>query len=227
VKPINTAWRARLNGYAERIDALSLRERAIVFLSLAAVLAALMHSLLIAPLNERTKRQLAAQTKQNAELQALRDQFSIASGASRGDAETSQLQQRLATALQSQTQLRRAVELGFQGLGGQGGLRELLATLLRQHARLSLVRLVTLDSAPAAFSQASDPSPAASAGGRELQWRGIEMQISGNYLDQQQYLLELERAVPKLHWGEMRVWSQGDRQPVLLQIQLYVPKEQP
>lgn len=229
MKPvINTkGLRARLQAYAGRIDGLSLRERVIVFLCLAAMVVAALDSFFIAPLNKQAQTQAKAQLKQNLDLQALREQFTLASGASRGSGQDGVLQQRLSAALQQQAQLKTKVLAGFQDLGAQTGLRDLLATLLQQHARLSLVRLTTMDegSGPAPLrTPASLPVTPGQALPRELQWRGIEMQITGDYLDQLQYLKQLEHEMPQLHWGELRLWSQGNGQPVLLQLQVFVPK---
>lgn len=223
----NKALRARLQSHADRIDGLSLRERVIIFLCLAAMLVATLDSFFIEPLNKQTQTQAKAQLKQNQDLQALREQFTQASAASRGGSQDAVLQQRLSTALQQQGQLKAAVFVGFQNLGAQTGLRDLLATLLQQHARLSLVKLTTMDdgSGPASLrTPATLPATTGQAPPRELQWRGIEMQITGDYLDQVDYLKQLERELPNLHWGELRLWSQGNRQPVLLQLQVFVPK---
>ena len=226
------ALRAQLQGYANRIDGLSLRERVIVFLCLAAMVVAALDSFFIEPTNKQAQAHAKAQLKQNQDLLALREQFTLASGASRGSGQDAALQQRLSAALQQQTQLKTAVLAGFQQLGAQTGLRDLLATLLQQHARLSLVKLTTMDEGggpaplrtPTSLPTAAPTTAPGQAPPRELQWRGIEMQITGDYLDQVQYLRQLEREMPNLHWGEMRLWSQGNHQPVLLQLQVFVPK---
>jgi len=49
-------WQARWERQAKRIDALSLRERAILFLSIAAVLAAIFDTAVLSPLSARAKQ---------------------------------------------------------------------------------------------------------------------------------------------------------------------------
>ena len=74
--PISLApLRARWERQAKRIDALSLRERAILFLSIAAVLAALFDTLVLAPVTARAKVRAEAQAQQAAEVTQLREQF--------------------------------------------------------------------------------------------------------------------------------------------------------
>nr|WP_295130847.1 hypothetical protein [uncultured Roseateles sp.] len=257
-------WQSTWQSWAKRIDALSLRERAFIFLCLAAILIALADSLVLTPLKLEAQTQAKAQLKQNQDLKLLRDQFSAAaaplaaSGAAGSQDESSQLKARLAAAQQQQAQLRLAVDAGFKNLlqsqaplsqTGKAGsqqqppqqLAELLATLLKQHPGLSLLKLASLPEGqgPAQFasngsknnSAAAAPTAAnaASAPGPEslaipLTWQGLELQITGEYLDQMRYLRQLELALPRLHWGEMRLWSQGDGKPVLLQVQVFLPK---
>ena len=73
--PLQAAWERQ----ARRIDALSLRERAILFLSLAAVLAALFDTLVLTPQSARARQRAAQQAQQAADLAQLREQFVAAS----------------------------------------------------------------------------------------------------------------------------------------------------
>lgn len=258
-----SSWQATWQSWAKRIDALSLRERAFIFLCLAAILIAIADSLVITPLKLEAQALAKAQLKQNQDLKQLRDQFTAS--AAGGQDEGSQLKARLAAAQQQQAQLRLAVDAGFKNLlqsqvpgsntatAGSSKqqipqqLPELLATLLKQHPGLSLLKLASLpegqgpaqfatqanskgmsQAAPQAANAASaaNPGNAAIAANAEmpLTWQGLELQVAGEYLDQMRYLRQLELALPRLHWGELRLWSQGDGKPVLLQVQVFLPK---
>lgn len=230
---------------AKRVDALSLRERVFTFLCLAALLIAAFDRLLITPLKQEAQQQAKALQRQNQDLKTLRDQFSLSAGqsavtgagaAAQGGDSSQALQQRLILARQENAQLRQAISAGVQGMDqNQLGLPELLATLLKQHPGLSLIKLSTLTSgstppgfAPAAEDKtANKPAQASGASLPGVDWLGLDLQISGDYLEQLRYLSQLEKAVPKLHWGEMRLWSQGDGKPVLLQLQIFLPKVNP
>ncbi|RQO55319.1 hypothetical protein DBR47_20805 [Paucibacter sp. KBW04] len=238
--------------FAKRVDALSLRERVFAFLCLAALLIAAFDSLLISPLKQEAMQQAKALQRQNQDLKTLRDQFSLSAGQGAAAASAPAasdsgpaLKQRLILAEQERAQLRQAIAAGAQGMDqNQLGLPELLATLLKQHPGLSLVKLSTLKSGslPPLFDAAAPAAPAKpappanspnsvnnslNAGLPGVEWLGLELQLSGDYLDQLRYLGQLEKAVPKLHWGEMRLWSQGDGKPVLLQLQVFLPKVKP
>ena len=93
----------------------------------------------------------------------------------------------------------------------------LLSTLLNKHPQLSLVRLELLNEAP---------PHAAGIALQGLQWQGVELQLAGDYLEQMKYLSQLERSVPGLHWGELRL-----QRPVgaasLLQVRLFVLRGTP
>ncbi|MBB4841556.1 MSHA biogenesis protein MshJ [Paucibacter oligotrophus] len=230
--------------FAKRVDALSLRERVFTFLCLAALLIAAFDSLLIAPLKQEAQQQSKTLQKQNQDLKALRDQFKLSAGQGATAASAPlagdlgpPLQQRLILAQQQRAQLRQAITAGMQGMDqNQPSLPELLATLLKQHPGLSLLKLGTLKSGsqPPQFGQAAADKPATPASGPAgnspapgLEWLGLELQLSGDYLEQLRYLSQLEKALPQLHWGEMRLWSQGDGKPVLLQLQIFLPKVKP
>ncbi|MDC8784448.1 hypothetical protein [Roseateles koreensis] len=258
MKPARPNTRQRWQATARRIDALSLRERVFMFLCLAALLIAAADSLVITPVKLEAQTQAKAQLKQNEDLKVLRAQFTASAellsqpGAPGTGDESARLKARLAQALQQQGQLRMAVDAGFKNMSqgqSQTPLSDLLPTLLKQHERLSLIKLLSLPegmgpaqfvrteahnttpqiaatAAPAAPPGPSTPASGApvAAGGLALEWQGLEMQIAGDYLDQLRYLRHLEQALPHLHWGELRVWSQGDGKPVLLQVQVFLPK---
>jgi len=230
---------------AKKIDALSLRERVFSFLALAALLIAAFDALLITPLKQEAMQQSKALQRQSQDLKTLRDQFSQSAGQTPAAGAASAplasdsgpaLKQRLILAQQQKAQLHEAIKAGLQGMDQNLlGLPELLATLLKQHPGLSLLKLATLKSGslPPSFAQATEDqsngglATAGSAALPGVEWLGLELQLSGDYLDQLHYLAQLEAAVPKLHWGEMRLWSQGDGKPVLVQLQVFLPKVKP
>ena len=109
MKLLNKVWQDRLQAQAQRIDAMSLRERVFIFLSAAAVLAALLDSFLITPLSAELQSQAATQAKQVQEIKQLREQFVQSSQAGNGE---SAPQQRLAAALAQQAQLRAQMAQG-------------------------------------------------------------------------------------------------------------------
>lgn len=227
----NLSWRERLALQAQRIDALGLRERLFLFLAVAAVIGATLDALLITPLNLERRAQQSDQRKQSAELQTLRQQFSLAAEQARGDSPSAQLQRMIQAVLAEQAQLNQqtakladaarpqsaqpAQSAQSASLSPLGGL---LAELLRQHAGLTLVKLNSL---------AELPKQAAGLTVEGWIWQGVEMRVAGDYLVLLPYLQELEQRLPGLRWGEMRVTAQGAGSPSLLQLQLFLLSAKP
>lgn len=209
--PLRAAWERQ----ARRIDALSLRERAILFLSLVAVLAALFDTLVLSPHTARTRQRSEEAARQSSEVSRLREQFVAASQG--GSEPVAQLRRQLdgarAERARLDDQLRRA------GSASQGeGLPTVLQRLLVQQPGLVLERLRLLDDAPTAGAQ----QPAIAG----VSWQGVELQVQGSYRDTQRYLQALERELPGLRWGEMRLSAGGNEVP-RLQAEIFLLKVQP
>ncbi|WP_457322774.1 hypothetical protein [Roseateles sp. P5_E11] len=211
---------------AKRIDALSLRERAILFLSIVAVLALLFDSFVLAPQSARAKLRSNAQAQQAAEISKLREQFISASGS--GGTPAEQLQVQLESARNERQRLDSELRQAST-VNPAEGLSALLQRVLAQQPGLVLERLTLLDDTPVSL-----PSASASAAGNALppsmpgmSWQGVELQLQGSYRDTQHYVQALERELPALRWGEMRLSSGGPNEVPRLLARIYLLKVQP
>jgi MSHA biogenesis protein MshJ len=223
--PLRAAWERR----ARRIDALSLRERAIVFICIAAVLAALFDTLVLTPLSARSKLRAQTQARQAAEVAQLREQFTAAS--SNVNDPAGQLRTQLGEAQAERQRLDAALRQAGSVSGGEA-LSAVLQRLLAQHPGLLLERLALLDDTPVAVpatSKASAPTarPATVPSMPGMSWQGVELQMMGRYADIQRYLQLLERELPGLRWGEMHLEASGHKEPPRLRAQLFLLKVQP
>lgn len=222
--PVVAAW----DRQARRIDALSLRERAILFLSIVAVLAALFDTLVLSPQAERAKQRQQQRTQQATELSQLREQFVVASQA--GGEPSGQMRAQLDLGRAERARL--DDELRKAGSVSEGeGLTVVLQRLLAQQPGLVLERLKLLDDAPVAqnatqpaASAPTAPLPPALAG---MSWQGVELQVQGSWRDCQRYLQALERELPGLRWGQLRLNAGTGNEAPHLQAQLYLLKVQP
>lgn len=212
--PLLSAWQRQ----ARRIDALSLRERAILFVSIAAVLALLFDSQVLTPLAARQKVRADAQAQQAAEVTQLREQYVAASR--NNDDPSGQLRSQLDTARAERARLDDALrEAGSAGVGE--GLSVVLQRLLAQQPGLVLEKLTLLDeTAPAAPRPALPVLPG-------IGWQGVELQVQGGWHDVQRYLQALERELPGLRWGELRLNAGAGNEPPRVQAQLFMLKVQP
>jgi MSHA biogenesis protein MshJ len=181
---------------ARRIDALSLRERVIMFASVVLALGALADALVLTPALA-TRRALAAQMRQDAtELDAMRRQVVASSDTAKN---SPQARQRSAIEA-ARTELQALDAQVQQRLGDQTHitrLPELLERVLRRHDRLVLTKLATVPAEPARAD-----APAA------LRWQGVDLGVAGSYLDLMHYLAELERELPGLRWGALQIGTQ-------------------
>lgn len=229
-------WRARWERQAKRIDGLSLRERAILFLCIVAVLAALFEVAVLSPLAARARQRSEQQARDAAELTQLRERFVAASRS--GNDPATQLRAQLDAAQAERHEL----DAGLRGAGSLNagdGLPAVLQRLLAQQPGLVLERLTLLDdqpvtaqAAPAMVATPSPPAPprpapAAPAALPGMSWQGVELQVQGSYRDTQRYLQALERELPGLRWGEMRLSAAGGSEPPRLQAQVFLLKVQP
>ncbi|PQA77147.1 hypothetical protein [Rhodoferax sp. TS-BS-61-7] len=194
-----------------RINALSLRERAFIFVSLIALCLALADALWLSPAMGAHQLQAQQHAAQNAELQRLRTE--LQSTPTPIDVnlplrtELAALQQQLAE-IQSQV----AAAAG----GSSPALEPVLAEFLRRRPGLSLVSTATL---------AADAAAGKDAAVTGVVRRGVELKVSGPYTELVKYVTSLEQALPNLRWGPMQLRS--EKQPPELTLQVFVLEVQP
>ncbi len=201
---------------AARIDALSLRERAFLFLSIVAVCLALADQLWTAPAQaayQQLKQKIASD---NVELQRLREELKAnppqPDPARAGQDELLQLKAGIA-----------AAERDIAALGVSSDpaltLPDAMVHLLRRYAGLTLVRVSspTTDVPRGASLVASDASSAAPR-------RGLELTVSGPYAELVRYLQTLESALPALRWGTLKLAAAQQPPELTVQVFLVVPR---
>ncbi|MDH5338674.1 MAG: hypothetical protein OEW22_02765 [Rubrivivax sp.] len=206
MKPIRELWEPQ----ARRIDALSLRERAIMFLSLSVAMAAVADAFVLSPQVAR-HRELAAQAHARAaELTALQAQ--LAAGADTADTPQRRLQQQLATLQTQRRTVDEAIDKQLAGAAEGPGLPELLAQVLRRHAKLALLKLESTAASPRAADDALAGLPPQ---------RGVDLQIAGRHADLVAYLTEIEQRLPGLRWSDLHVDART--QPPVLSVRVFLP----
>lgn len=200
--------KACLQQHARRVDALSLRERAIMFVSLAIALVAVADALVISPRLAEQKSLLAqhqAKTKQIADMRV-----ELAGGGPAADTPGARLAHQLAQARERQQALEAQITQGLAA-GAQGArLPDLLERVLRRYERLTLLRLATLDAAPKTLAGAVVDA----LGSASVPLQGVEISVRGSYPDLAQYVADTESALPALRWGALSIAS-GAELPVL------------
>ena len=163
---------ALLRRYTERIDALSLRERVLIFIAAALVLVAFAYLGFIAPLMERDKRLGREVARRQTELAMLQAQLQALARSSemRPDdanrAELAGLQRQLA-------QLDEQIGEAASRFTSPQRMRDVLQEILARNPRLQLVDLKTLPVDLFGHSDARGPRP--------IYRHAIELTVSGAY----------------------------------------------
>jgi MSHA biogenesis protein MshJ len=202
---------ALLRRYTERIDALSLRERVLIFIAAALVLIAFAYLGFISPLMERDKRlgrEVARRQTELAMLQAQLQAMARASEMRPDDANRAKL-----AGLQRQlAQLDEQIGEAASRFTSPGRMRDVLQEILARNPRLQLVDLKTLPVDLFGHSDARGPRP--------IYRHAIELTVSGAYLDLYAYLRQLEGLSTRLYWRKADL-AAGDYPKVVLKLTVY------
>jgi MSHA biogenesis protein MshJ len=211
-----------LTRLADRIDALSLRERVFLFLSLAVLLMALADQAVISSSLRQQAAWNSQVTTEAAALGLLRQELQqLQSGAGPdlkpGDSHstTGKLMQELGDTSQARDQLRSQLEAAHGPAVRPAELSDLMTRVLQRHQGVSLVQMAT--QAPQAL--AAGPAQAAQSA-TEPGWRSVWLSVSGPYAELQGFIAALETALPGLRWGSLQLRTDGP-QP-LLSVQVWL-----
>lgn len=198
-------WKAQ----AQRINALSLRERVIMFASVGVMMVALVDWLVISPSMANMNRLSAQMRDQTQQLESLRAQVS-------NDMPANTLQGQQRVALNATRGQLAAVDAAIhEQLAGQDEIARLpvlLDRLLQRHERLAITSLTTV---------ADLPKPADSV----LRWQAVDLSVTGSYADLTNYLGDLEASLPGLRWGPLQLTAAT--QPPVLTVRLMLPGDNP
>ncbi|MFG6468980.1 hypothetical protein [Roseateles sp. BYS87W] len=222
--PLQAAWARQ----AQRIDALSLRERGILFLCLVAVLAAAFDSWVLSPMAARQQARIDQRRQQDTEIAQLRAQF-VAASQNTGDA-TLPWRQQLEAARAERSRLDDGLR-DTAAVSSAEGLSAVLQRLLSQQPGLVLERLRLLEDAPVSAPPASGPAAQPGQNGMPLlpgmSWQGVELQVQGPYPAAQRYVQLLERELPGLRWGELTLTAGAGQEAPRMQVQVFLLKVAP
>ena len=198
-----------------RINALSLRERVFLFVSLLVVVLAIADVLWLTPAQAAYKLAQQRFTTQSAEVQRLRAE--MAAVPAPVDAAVELRTQMAESQARIETLRAQMAALAPDAAGAQA-LEPVLVQFLRRSPGLRLVSSGTV----AADADPSGVAPSAVPG---IQRRGLELKVAGSYGDLTRYVKSLEQALPRLRWGSMQL--SVDKQGTELTLRVFVLEVQP
>ena len=191
-----------------KIDDMSLRERAIIFVAVAFMVVTLINATLLDPLLARQKMLSAQVVQQQEQMKGLQAQMQSLLQAKQDD-EHSPLRKRLAQLKQQLQAQDGYLQSRRDRLVEPNKMAGLLEQVLAKNGRLQLIALKTLPVSllvekPQAASGTAQPATAttANSGQKQIFKHGVQITVRGGYLDLLQYLAALEKMPAQMFWGE-------------------------
>ena len=187
---------------ALRIDAMQLRERVFVFLTLIVCCAALADTLWVSPAQLAHKQATQQFAAQETELQRLRNE--LKSLAQPVDANKA-TRQDIAAANQQLDAINLEINAVAPLAEGGPAIEQTLVQFLRRQEGLTLLGTGTVqDDGASRVAVAAGPA-AAPGSWPALSRRGLELTVAGSYADLVRYVRTLETALPTLRWGTLQL----------------------
>ena len=188
--------KALFKRYAERVDNASLRERVLLFGAAALALVFIVNAALIDPLRAKNRKLVAETAQRQTELRTLQSEVQRLAQLRAADPDA----QRQKQAAELRTELA-ALEASIveeqRRFTSPQRMRQVLEEMLERDRRLRLVDLKTLPITDLAGTQGQ--------AGRSIFRHGLELTLSGSYLDLHAYLAALERMSTQLYWGKVEM----------------------
>jgi MSHA biogenesis protein MshJ len=184
-----------------KVNALSMRERVLVFATVTVVVLLLLNMLLLEPLFARQKAlhsQISQQQQTMLEVQAQIAALVLENSPNAKSPQRSQINQIRQEIAEGNAYLKSSREKLVQ----PEKMAEHLRQLLSKNNRLQLVALQTLPATPLL-----EPSKVAASAAQDKQVfkHGVQLTLRGNYLDLLQYLSALESLPQQMYWASAKM----------------------
>jgi MSHA biogenesis protein MshJ len=195
--------------YAERVDAMTLRERVMIFAAMALLLAAFVYSLFIDAEFAKGKRLALEIAQRQAEMKSMQDEM-VKLVRGRDDPERAS-RERIAQLRMQLAAVETKIAAEERKFTAASQMRKVVEELLARNRSVRLIDLKTLPVTSIAESRAGEPAPpsaeakAPSSAERLIYRHGLELTVSGGYLDLLAYLAELERLPTQLYWSDVEL----------------------
>ena len=201
---MNMAMPESIKRFGARIDAMTLRERTILFVSLLVALFLLADQVLFPGLR-RQQTQLEQQiSSQIGQLNTINEQIASIVRGSTEDPDVL-LRQRLAELNKTYAELEISSADITRGLVSPREMARLVHTLLRKNSALQLVKAENLVAEAIPLADTAKPATTGAPAGPTVYRHGLRLQVKGRYADIVRYLHTLERLDWRVIWDEVRL----------------------
>ena len=187
---------ALLKRYAERIDAASLRERVAIFLALTLVLAYVAYATLLQPLRAAQRRSATETAQQQKELQTTQAEVQRLALSAQVDPDAG-TRARRATILEQLAEADSRIGKEQRRFTPPERMRGMLQDMLQRNRSVAIVDLRSLPVTPIGAEKPGNPG--------ELYRHGLELTLSGSYVELYEYLRALERLPTQLYWRRLEL----------------------
>jgi MSHA biogenesis protein MshJ len=198
----------QLTRLAARVDALTLRERVLLFAAIAAGYVFLMHFLALGPMFAKQDLLRTQIVQQQNNLAGIDNEISEKVAAAQVDPDAP-TRARIAAVRAQTDALATSLRALQNGLVPPERMAPLVEAILRANGRLQLVSMRTLPVEPllgAARPQPAAPSASEAARPAALLYRhGVDVTVRGNYLDMIGTMAALESMPTQVFWGAARL----------------------
>lgn len=182
-----------------KIDAMSLRERALIFAAVAFALVAMIDSFFLNPLLQKQKRLSSQVVQQQEKMKEIQGQLAALLQAKQADKDAPQ-RERIRKLREQIAQGDTFLKETQDKLVPPERMAHLLEQVLAKNGRLQLVALETLQVSNFIEQAGKQPDPA-TATGKQIYKHGVKITVRGSYADLTQYLQMLEKLPTQMFWG--------------------------
>ncbi len=187
----------QLQGLAGRIDAMSIRERALIFITILVALYFLAVNVLFGPLNvekDRLQQQVNLKRQETQALEAQIQTMAVTGGEGPEAAKRKKLEALRENLKTMDSELVRVTA----GLVPPKEMARLIEQMLLKNHGLQVIRVESIPASPLLEEGGSAP-----ASGAMVYKHGMNIEIKGGYLDVLRYLKSLEALPWKVFWGKV------------------------
>jgi MSHA biogenesis protein MshJ len=186
---VTDAWRR----ITEKFDALNVRERVMVSAALMVALLALVYTMMLEPQLIQQRRAAGVMLQKQSEMRALDAQVQGLAASRSQDPERAR-RERLAQLRSELTELEARIVAEEKRFTAPSQMRGVVEGVLARSRGVALVEMKTLAVSTLAAKESKE---------RLIYRHGLELTVSGSYLDLLAYLRDLEALPTQLYWGAL------------------------
>jgi MSHA biogenesis protein MshJ len=194
----------QLNKVVAKVDAMSLRERALIFAAAAFLLVSSIDALFLEPLLVKQKMLSAQVVQQQEKMKEAQSQIAALLQAKQADANSPQ-RERIRVLRQQIADGNAYLNDRRDKLVPPEKMAQLLEQVLNKNDRLKLVALNTLPVSLLIESSADAPPSQTTGLERQIYKHGVKITVRGSYADLLQYLTALEKLPTQMYWSVVKM----------------------